>query len=709
MPAPYYRLVKGSPLTAHEHDENLAFCIEAPRLYDDVPALLEDDTAWPDGTVLSVRTSGAYEIAPSSATDFDLTRDDGRKLYAQPLPAEYVDRQFDVAADGATDDQPAYARMAANIPAGKTLRIVGPGVRNIGAPLTFAQAGIKIVSDIGASFLQRSGTGTIDTLITVSGAGAEVHGLQIDANLAGNPTNTYTGRGEMLKMSGLRQVVKNVGFIGGHVKAFAANLYITGNYALVDGVTGDGSGRIMVRGRADFPIIKNLVARNIQDSDGVGNKVLVWDGGSEDNDPFTWLVFDGIYGQSGSTTHQELIVVDSSTTIGGRIIASRLFCDYPSQTGPDCIKFVNFTRLDIDGMQTRNGDDGGSRACLRLQQDEGLNFTGHRVINLRGLDLAGHVNFDNSQPARVFVGGDCRIGRELEGPSCIDDLPNGYLTIADGAVLQNFIQAPIATRADAFDPVISIGRVELVGAAGTGVTAYSARRVVQHRAFITGSPTRRIRAGQVTIGEPLRIENTRTFAANQRWVLENETLDASVIQGRSANWLVSGTDFAVPHGPRDTDGWVFNDTVFRRDPSIGQIEKLRCTTSGTSCQTAWLASTSYSVGARRFNGTNVYVCVAAGTSAASGGPTGTGAAITDGTAVWDFVAVKAVFAGVGQTGIPDHNATDIGNIAAGVNVNNKFAKKQVWDTTNNRLMIARGPLAADPWDVVDGSATVTPS
>lgn len=51
---------------------------------------------------------------------------------------------------------------------------------------------------------------------------------------------------------------------------------------------------------------------------------------------------------------------------------------------------------------------------------------------------------------------------------------------------------------------------------------------------------------------------------------------------------------------------------------------------------AWLANTGYTVGATVTNGGNTYVCVQAGTSAASGGPTGTGTNIVDNTVKWSY-------------------------------------------------------------------------
>lgn len=72
----------------------------------------------------------------------------------------------------------------------------------------------------------------------------------------------------------------------------------------------------------------------------------------------------------------------------------------------------------------------------------------------------------------------------------------------------------------------------------------------------------------------------------------------------------------------------------------------------------WIASTAVVVDQLTVNGGNTYQCTTPGTTAASGGPTGTGTGITDGTAVWAYV-----FAG--NPGVLVANA----NIAANTTVN----------------------------------------
>jgi len=54
-------------------------------------------------------------------------------------------------------------------------------------------------------------------------------------------------------------------------------------------------------------------------------------------------------------------------------------------------------------------------------------------------------------------------------------------------------------------------------------------------------------------------------------------------------------------------------------------------------------------------------------------------------------------------------ATDIASIANAINTTDKVVGKIVYDTTNNRIMVASGTSAASPWYTADGSASVTPA
>jgi hypothetical protein len=56
---------------------------------------------------------------------------------------------------------------------------------------------------------------------------------------------------------------------------------------------------------------------------------------------------------------------------------------------------------------------------------------------------------------------------------------------------------------------------------------------------------------------------------------------------------------------------------------------------------AWVGSTAYTLGQYRYNGANIYKVTTGGTSASSGGPTGTGTGISDGTVTWAYYGLVA--------------------------------------------------------------------
>ncbi len=67
------------------------------------------------------------------------------------------------------------------------------------------------------------------------------------------------------------------------------------------------------------------------------------------------------------------------------------------------------------------------------------------------------------------------------------------------------------------------------------------------------------------------------------------------------------------------------------------------TATPASIAPAWAASTAYVVGRVAVNGYKLYRCITAGTSAGSGGPTGTSTDITDGTVHWRYLMPNAQF------------------------------------------------------------------
>lgn len=94
-------------------------------------------------------------------------------------------------------------------------------------------------------------------------------------------------------------------------------------------------------------------------------------------------------------------------------------------------------------------------------------------------------------------------------------------------------------------------------------------------------------------------------------------------QGQRA---LDGAFFAVPQQKFDS-AVVYTSQDTSPEIIIG--------TSNTD-YAAWEASTAYLVREHVENLGHIYECTTAGTSASSGGPTGTTTGITDGTAVWAF-------------------------------------------------------------------------
>ena len=78
----------------------------------------------------------------------------------------------------------------------------------------------------------------------------------------------------------------------------------------------------------------------------------------------------------------------------------------------------------------------------------------------------------------------------------------------------------------------------------------------------------------------------------------------------------------------------------------------------------WVANTAYEVGDKVQNGANIYVCDTDGTSAGSGGPSGTGADISDNSTRWDYEATVSATTTSIKNYLTPSSATAIEDIQA---------------------------------------------
>ena len=114
----------------------------------------------------------------------------------------------------------------------------------------------------------------------------------------------------------------------------------------------------------------------------------------------------------------------------------------------------------------------------------------------------------------------------------------------------------------------------------------------------------------------------------------------TAIQNALLTWFtaasgLSNVIFAYQHGPQPAT--TYGSILVRPARMVGGgPDELRWSTAN-----AWAVSTSYAAGARVINGSNLYQCTTGGTSAGSGGPTGTSTGIVDGTCVWSYVSASA--------------------------------------------------------------------
>lgn len=583
-------------------------------IVDSALSFYSDPKVYPNGSRILAKTGEAWDVV--STGSFFTHPVSGIGLKVIPVSGYYSDHAFFAFGIGA-DETAQWQSMATNIPSSSALR-VSSGEHLISQGLEFTQSYLVVSFLGGALIKQASNTPTIDTLLRFSGNLGRLDAPTCDANLAGNPT--YTGRGQVLEIAGNGWSIIEPNINGSQKgTGFGTALYVTGNANRIVRPTTNDTGDNAIRNRGDFNEYENVQM--------YGWKGHAWvQDASVSGAAQTYTRVSGGVARTNSSTATEAFLVDPDGIQAGQIDISDVYMDNQANTHANILKFVYVSQVNLSNVTCRHAA-GPLNCSLRLQEKVDK-------LSIQNCRFDGSIAFGGTDPCDTVIGGASIITEKYNAGVSILGV-NGSLVVDDGVEVRNIgtsVCSTSATPALGNATTIRLGKLIVHGVGSLPCMVQLPNYSVTQRG--------RIRAGQVSVATPLRSTGTmRSLRVNGRWVGLSETQDAASRQGDDFQFLVGNSD--IP--PRESEGWVAGWIVRRRAPVAGGSPGSVLTVGGASGASAWVASTAYALHAWAANGGNVYVVTTAGTSATSGGPTGTGASITDGTVVWSFVDTQAVF------------------------------------------------------------------
>lgn len=576
---------------------------------------------------------GAEMVSEGSGLTVQETSDARGKVFAAPADVE-------------TNGTSLLADLVANLPAGGSAKIPR-GTWLLGEAQEFTQNNITLEFDEGATFKQGDNTQNIDSLLTLSGDGGKIKGLHLDGNRAGNAI--YTGRGELLRVTGDRWVLQDIFGTGNQLRAdssHSAIIYVTGDYCTIERFYSTSSGRSAIRNKGDFFRGRDWKILEVQ----AGGKGFYMD---SDGTVKTQAEFENILIQSSETSLEDGFLIDpDGTALGepapmGEVRIRNLSVLTPNATdttggrGANNVKFAFVRRVVIDGLRSQMGDN-SYKTSLRFQQHV-------TDIELFNINLDGGINFDTSSVSdgrrTMRIGGASRLAGGYAVANVIGDW-YGDLVIEDGVEIgdivggvggvSSFVISPESSFDEAATSRAKIGALRIRGASGSPSICPT-----------SGAPYAgpfRFPMGAVEVARPMQTAGTFTVTDTGSWKTNGTNGELFIAEPGQGGMRRFRSPRSSGDFPRDSDGWLVGD--FLHVPNSTNGLDYRCTKSGSQALNAWAGNTAYSLHDRVKNGGNVYRCTSAGTSAGSGGPTGTGTGITDGAAEWAYVAPLATFVGV---------------------------------------------------------------
>jgi hypothetical protein len=234
--------------------------------------------------------------------------------------------------------------------------------------------------------------------------------------------------------------------------------------------------------------------------------------------------------------------------------------------------------------------------------------------------------------------------------------------------MKSFINVYGARFAGTFDKVYiepfgTQGGVYLYNCKGVGssYTSYKTMQIANSTDYIANARTVYINSGGVIQTLPkLNPNEMLTYVAFEGNVTVktggNITLTSNIHLRNSGDAITFvrkdlGSDYTIVglfkhetkmSSPPTSSAWALGDKAYNSVPVSGGYEGWICTTAGTANNTAWVASTAYTVNQVVNANGKVYKCTVAGTSGTTA-PSHTSGTATDGTVTWSYVDTLAVF------------------------------------------------------------------
>ena len=198
-------------------------------------------------------------------------------------------------------------------------------------------------------------------------------------------------------------------------------------------------------------------------------------------------------------------------------------------------------------------------------------------------------------------------------------------------------------RVNGFNVTVTGNILEGVNGAGSGI------RIQNDCVNVTGNNIERFRFGingNTAIHDDSNITSNNIYHCQQYGINVIQSGVNCIIQSNSIAGVDVGSGVYEPLAAIRVRAHYDTKNYNISNNAISGCKKGIQLSSTAESRTDWTASTAFAVGAKVVNNSINYKCTTAGTSASSGGPTGTGSAITDGSVVWQYIISAAELSNV---------------------------------------------------------------